>query len=103
MTLTIGPPQAKAIDDISAEAFAQWKHHPVTRAFLQFLGDQADNWREAALLMWEEGRMDPMHQHPDVNSNVMRGRVLALRELTEISHSDIEDFYKSAIPDSQDQ
>ncbi len=92
--ITTGPAPAAVFADMDEESFMRWKHHPVTAAFLKYLGHQADNWREAAMDMWEAGRMDTGNAHEDLNSNVVRGKVLALRDLQSIRLENIKRFYE---------
>ena len=85
--------------DLKEADYAAWKHHPVTAAFLQFLGDQADNWRLAAMDMWENGRLDKDDPDTGRNANVLLGRVQALRELRDATLADIQAFYSQQSDD----
>ena len=94
MSLMIGPEPETPYLDVSEMAFQQWRHHPLTAAFMRFMKDQADNWREGAMDLWEMGQLVSNHQHPDLNSDVIRGKVIALRELREIRLEQIQEFYR---------
>lgn len=75
--------------DLSAPAFSQWLHHPVTKVYRQFLRDQADNWLQAASDLWLEGNLD------DKRSGELRGRTLAFSELCELTFDRMAAFYES--------
>ena len=81
------------LEEMNEETFQQWRHHPVTAAFLEFLGDQAMNFREVAMDLWEDGLLDPNSPNPQINANMVRGRVLTLRELQTVALEDIKTFY----------
>lgn len=66
----------------------------MTRAFLQFLADQAANWRDLAADMVLAGAFDPASPHEDRNPNVVRGKILTLNMLREIGIEDIQGFYR---------
>lgn len=87
------PEPSEVLRDLTPQAFAQWKHHPVTAVYLKFLEDQAVNFRNAAADLWESGMLDPASANPNLNANVVRGRLLALRELHSLGLSDIRRFY----------
>lgn len=68
------------------QEFNQWRHNPITAAYLQFLDDQRANLREAGLDILEMGR--------DLPSD-WRGRVLTLSELYELKLETIQEFYRT--------
>ncbi len=80
--------------EMSETEFNQWRHHPVTAEYLRFLADQADNFRAAAADLWELGRLSDSNPDPNVNSSVLRGRMMTLRELHGLKLSDMQDFYR---------
>lgn len=86
-------PRRALLLELKAQEWASWKHHPVTAAYLVFLGDQVENWRAAVTDMWETGHLDALADNPSMNPNVLRGRVLALRELLELELDAIQGFY----------
>jgi hypothetical protein len=65
----------------------------VTQAFLRFLGDQAENYQQAALDMWEVGTLDGADPQSIRRSGELRGRLLTVKELRALSASDIREFY----------
>lgn len=98
----IAPPTASLFLELSEESYNQWRHHPVTAAYLQFVADQAANFREAAADLFESGLLNPADAHPDRNANVLRGRILCLRELHALQLASIQEFY-GAVSQEDDQ
>lgn len=72
---------------LTKEEFQQWRHHPVTKAYLQFLTDQRTNWQAAAMELWEVGRL------ASVEGEALRGQVKAFRELENLELESIKSFY----------
>lgn len=95
------PSYRTLILDLGEEEFQQWRHHPVTAAFLHFLEDQADNFRTAAADLWEVGRLDPNNPNGELNANVLRGRTLALRELSTLTLEEMRGFYQQSEPEDE--
>lgn len=65
----------------------------MTQAFLRFLDDQAANYREAAMDLWEVGALDGAEPQAIRRSAEMRGRMLTVKELRALSAADIREFY----------
>lgn len=65
----------------------------MTQAFLRFLEDQADNYRRAAMDMWEVGSLDGADPVAIRRSSELRGRMLTVKELRALSAADIREFY----------
>jgi len=80
-------PHEQLLLELSEEAYHQWRHHPLTSAYLHYLGDQADAFRTAAADLLEAGQLAPQ-------SDVIRGRILTLRELQNLSLDAIRNFYR---------
>lgn len=77
--------------EVSEENFAQWKHHPVTKVFLQYLRDYE---RYLAQLQVAELRasstaMDPFRQ------GEFKGRISAVAEMAGLTLSHIVQFYQT--------
>ena len=68
--------------------YSQWRHHPVTAAFLIFLQETADSYRKAAMDLWEMGKL------AERDGEVIRGRVICLQELQDLRLEDIKRFYR---------
>jgi hypothetical protein len=80
------PPHESLLLELSEESFNLWRHNPITSAYLQYLGDQVEAFRMAAADLLEAGNLD--------NTDVIRGRLLTLRELQNLSLGDIRNFYR---------
>ena len=73
--------------ELSEESYHVWRHSPVTAAYLRYLGDQVEAFRTAAADLLEAGGLAPQ-------ADVIRGRLLTLRELQNLSLGDIHNFYR---------
>ena len=73
--------------ELSDEAYYVWRHNPVTAAYLQYLSDQAEAFRTAAADLLEAGTLAPQ-------AEMLRGRILTLRELQTLSLDVIQNFYR---------
>ena len=71
---------------LSEQEFQLWRHNPITAAYLRYLGDQIEAFRTAAADLLEAGNLD--------RSDVIRGRLLTLRELQNLSLDDVQNFYR---------
>ena len=95
-------PRNEAADlfaEMSATAFASWRHSPVTKAFLQFMRDQAQAYREGAADLWEFGRLN--QPGGTETSDVLRGRFLAMKETADIDLAAIQEFYGLEVGSSE--
>lgn len=88
--------------EMDAEAFKLWQHNPVTAAFFQYLLDLVDDFRATAADLLENGLYEVHAQHPDKNPDVVRGRILTLRDLHQITLEDIQGLY-GVVPISEDE
>ena len=75
--------------EMSNQEFHQWRHHPVTSAYLSYLNDQVEAFRTAAADLLEQGRLNSQ-------ADELRGRLLTLRELHSLSLTDICGFYRNS-------
>lgn len=73
--------------ELSEQEFQQWRHNPITAAYLRYLGDLTETFRTSAADLLEAGTLAPQ-------SDVIRGRLLTLRELHLLSLEDIHNFYR---------
>lgn len=78
---------------LSDQAYQQWRHHPVTAGYLQYLADMIAFYREAAMDLFESGQMRVGDPHVDKNPDSMRGQIQMLRQLHELDLSTIKHFY----------
>lgn len=88
--------------DMSPTEFRMWQHNPITAAYLQYLDDVIANWRDLAADLLEAGAYRLGDPHEDRNPDVVRGQLVALRKLRQISLEDIQGFY-GKVPEEVDQ
>ena len=72
---------------IGEAEFNSWKHHPVTRAYLQFMLDQRADVKDAAVLAWESGKISL------AVADEMRGVANTLKRNAEPDFDEIVKFY----------
>lgn len=87
-------PHETLLLEMSEQSYHLWRHSPVTAAYLKYLADQAEAFRTAAADLLEAGKL----VSPD--SDVIRGRILTLRELNALLLDDIHNFYRQ--PDTEE-
>jgi hypothetical protein len=80
------PAHERLLLELTEEAYHIWRHNPVTAAYLLYLGDQIEAFRTASADLLEAGNLE----RPDV----IRGRLMTLRELQNLSLDDIRNFYR---------
>ena len=71
---------------ISKEQFGLWKHEPVTKWFFDYLINKRAFLRSAALEMWLAD--------PKSLAETVRGQIIELEEICELSFEAIEAFYQ---------
>jgi hypothetical protein len=74
---------------ITKEQYAEWRHHPATKFFLQFLEDRKQQLTEFGMECWIKGNASF-----DAEGPVIRGRILELLEVETLTHEAIVNFYK---------
>lgn len=85
---------AKFLLELSPDQFQEWRHHPVTRAFLLLLKDRSLNYHRMALDDWANDVRDVEGEDPQaLRSRALRGRVAELESLRELTIPDIRRFY----------
>ena len=77
------------LNDIAEQDFQRWKHHPVTKVFMRYLMDMADQLRRSQLIDIENNA-EPMT--PKAQGEY-KGRVSALAELSTIQFEHLVEFY----------
>lgn len=100
--ITIGEQARVEAEDLKPEDFALWRHHPVSKVFLRFMVDQAGNWRDAAMSLWEGGHLTKHPERPDLDSDFIRGQVVALLMAEKITLPEIQAFYAEAREDTEE-
>jgi hypothetical protein len=88
------------IFEIDETQFQLWRHERISAAFLQFVEDQIAEFRELAAICVEHGYFTRGDAHEDRNPDVVRGKIIALKQLHNLSLMDIQRFYK---PDDADE
>lgn len=83
---------------IGVQEFRLWQHSPITAAFFQFIDDQIASWRENAADLLEMGAFTAGAREQDRNPDVVRGRILAMRELHQIDLETIQGAYGKSPP-----
>lgn len=81
------PPHETLFLEMSAQEYHQWRHHPVTAAYLLYLKDLVESFRTSAADLLEAGRLNPQ-------ADELKGRLLTLRELHSLDLGDICNFYR---------
>jgi hypothetical protein len=79
--------------EITPQEWMLWQHGPITAAFLQFQDDQIAVWRELAADLLEAGAFHSGETHEDRNPDVVRGKLIAMRNLRGITLEAIQGFY----------
>ena len=89
------PPHEQLFLELSEQEYHQFRHHPLMAAYLKYLGDQIEAFRTAACDLLEAGRLSEQ-------ADVIRGRLLTLRELQNLSLDDIRNFYRQEVTAGND-
>src|SRR5947199_351689 len=88
------------IKGVGKAEFQEWRHHPASKVFLQFLKDKQDFLKAAALDQWVNGA----DSFATCNQTI-RGQIIELSEIADLPFEAMEEFYKerdNAAEDSQD-
>lgn len=80
-------PHESLLLGLTEQEFQLWRHNPITAAYLLYLNDQAEAFRTAAADLLESGALAQQ-------ADVIRGRLLVLRELHTLSLDVIQNFYR---------
>ena len=72
---------------IGATEFNTWKHHPVTKAYFQYLLDQRADIKGAAVEAWEGGKLSL------AVADEMRGASNTLKRAAEPDFAELVKFY----------
>lgn len=78
---------------MKAQEFLLWMHNPITKGFFQFVDDSLALWRANAVDLLESGAFRLNDPHEDRNPDVVRGKLIAFRELRGITLERIQGFY----------
>jgi hypothetical protein len=75
------------LDGITDSDFNVWKHHPVSKLYLKYLGDYRAMLLRELLARWEAGTLIL-----DTEKEI-RGRTMTLADLVDLQFASIEKFY----------
>lgn len=81
------PAHEQLLMGLTEQDYNQWRHHPLTAAYLLYLADLRTSFRTSAADLLEAGRLAPQ-------ADELRGRLLNLMELQELSLDAIQNFYR---------
>ncbi len=76
------------IKGVQEESYLDWRRHPVTKMYLQYLLDYREALRRDHVARWEAGGMN---MEVEIEA---KGRANTLAELSDLSFEVIADFYK---------
>ena len=82
------------LEELTAEQWALWRHHPVSALVLAFLRDRAGTLEREMLGRWKAGQCrlsDEMEA---------RGRVMELQEVADLSLDAMRTFYGVGAPEA---
>ena len=83
--------------------YQQWRHHPITAGFLQYLDDLIGVYRDGAADILESGQFLAGHSHPDKNPDCLRGQIIMLRQIHGLELGKIKDFYGKGTPEDEQE
>jgi hypothetical protein len=86
--MTQKPSHETLLLELTEQAYNLWRHNPITSAYLSYLNDLIESFRTAAADMVENG-ID------NLQAEVLRGRILTLRELHTLKLEHIQNFYRN--------
>lgn len=75
------------LEGLTEADFNVWKHHPVSKLYLRYLGDYRAMLIRELLERWEAGTLQL-----DTEKEI-RGRTMTLADLTELQFASIQKFY----------
>ena len=78
------PASLAAVADLTPDQFQLWRHHPVSKVFLQWVQDWAAAAEAQEMRRWISG-FGVLEE--------ARGRILACRDMTEATLDSIRQFY----------
>lgn len=74
---------------MTREEYNEWRHHPVSKVFLQFLRDKKAFLTNAMMEQWLDGRESFAQSEQTV-----RGQIIELGEIADMPFEHISEFYK---------
>lgn len=73
---------------VTESDYQLWRHHPITKIYLQFIADFGATLEREAMERWRVGSLKL------VDEQEIRGRVVACTEMAELSFESIRSFYE---------
>jgi hypothetical protein len=74
---------------VTREEYNEWRHHPVSKVFLQFLRDKKEFLTKAMMDQWLDG-----NEAFDRAGQTVRGQIIELGEIADMPFEQISEFYK---------
>jgi len=84
------PAKAPEVRGISAQEFAAWRHHPVTKVFRLYLEDKRAFFERTALNQWVNGDLTLYGDE----GRTIRGQIIELIELADLPFEALVAFYQ---------
>lgn len=88
-------PHEELLLSLKRVQFQEWKHHPITAAYLKFLGDLSQAFQAEAMELFLAGNLRPPQ------SDVSVGNIRAIEDLRALQLEDIHKFYARDSGDEQ--
>ena len=80
--------KAPAVRGITPHEFSAWRHHAVTKLFLQYLRDKRAFIERAVLDRWISGALTLQADQ------TIRGQIIELAELSDLPFEALQEFYR---------
>lgn len=78
---------AQQVDGIAEQDYQTWRHHPVTKVYIEYLRDYRADLIEAAANQWLDGNLQI------ATADELRGRALAIGDMAELPFAAMIAFY----------
>lgn len=88
---------AQQVDGIAEVDYQTWRHHPVTKVFIEYLRDYRQDLIEAATVQWLDGQLQI------ATADELRGRALAIDDIAELPFAAMIAFYDNINKKREDQ
>jgi len=90
------PTPPAILKELTTAAFNQWRHEPITKLFLAYLSDKAEDYQDRVLADLLSDSLSESMKHE------YRGRIWLLRELSELPLDAIKELYGIATPEEKE-
>lgn len=85
------------VSGIAEQDYQTWRHHPVTKVFIEYLRDYRADLIEAAAAQWLDGNLQI------ATADELRGRALAIGDIAELPFAAMIAFYQAINQKREDQ